>query len=249
MTLDATALRYGVHDIGAAAVATAAVSDVGTVRSENQDRCAWTLTPGGIAVILADGMGGGIGGAEAAAAAVDAVVPALAAGAPVEQAVGDAVRAVATVRNDLGGGMVGTTLVIAVCTADSVVVANVGDSRAYVCGADGGIRRITNDHSRAGELVTSGALTEEEARHDGRRNMLTRAVNGDAVMPDIFHLGWRGGDTIALCSDGVWEPVADSLLVRDWGAGDLGAGVLASCRGALEAGSRDNVTVIAARLA
>ncbi|HYL69676.1 MAG TPA: protein phosphatase 2C domain-containing protein [Candidatus Dormibacteraeota bacterium] len=235
------------------ALEVAGATDRGTVRDENQDAWHAEDSPdGGVFLVLADGMGGHAGGRESAEAAVDAAAQELAGadadrGAAVRAAVAAANRAVDKVRDVIGGNP-GTTLVVALVNPQGdVVVGNVGDSRAYlVRGSEA--RPVTEDHSWVGEQVRLGAIAPESARHHPRRNLITRAVMGDPVEPDVFELRLEPGDILLLCSDGVWEPLSDAAIADAARVNPLQAAVDTVCRRALDEGSRDNVTVVAARL-
>ena len=250
MSLDSQQVEEISLPVGGATLRLAWLTDIGNVRSENQDRVGWCDTAHGLAVTLADGMGGGVGGGEAAQAAVAAVLATLTgAGATVEAAVRSATAAVRIAAVAFGPDPVmGTTLLVATLDEERLRLASVGDSRAYLVAADGELTQLSRDHTRAAELVLSGELTAAEARRDGRRNMLTRAVTVAVAEPDVIDVVWREGDTLALCSDGVWEPLDDQQLAGLWAPGDLAAAVLDTCQAALDAGSRDNVTVLLARL-
>jgi len=234
------------------AIEMAGFSDQGPVRKENQD--AWQaieLTGGRSALLLADGMGGHAGGSEAANAAVTAaarIVEASTEAAPaaLTAAVGAANDAVGEVAAQLGGDP-GTTLVLAFIEGDEATVANVGDSRAYLVRA-GTARPITQDHSWVGEQVQKGLIAPGDLRKHPRRNMITRAVMGEALTPDLFSVQLRPHDVLLLCSDGLWEPVEDEQLA-DLLTDDLPLSVLVerAGRAALDAGGTDNVTVVAAR--
>jgi PPM family protein phosphatase len=234
----------------------AGATDRGTVRTENQDAWEVISLPGGdTALILADGMGGHAGGRESAEAAVAAAAASLAESgttASPEQAIAAAAAgasvAVAGVRDEIGGNP-GTTLVLAlVSPSGSATLGNIGDSRAYVVHR-GRAEPITHDHSWVGEQVREGLLDANDARHHPRRNIITRAVMGDPVEADVFHVNLGPGDALLLVSDGVWEPLTDEMiaeLLTD--AGPLPAALDRMCHAALDAGGKDNVTAVAARL-
>lgn len=243
-------------DDGAAGFEVAGATDRGTVRTENQDM--WEAfvavpTPSGtrVALVIADGMGGHRGGREAAEAAVEAAVARLREGdaAPevVEAAMNVANAAVAGVRGVIGGEP-GTTLVVAVVDGNRALIGNIGDSRAYVI-RDGHSEQLTFDHSWVGDELRAGRLHPDEARHHPRRNVITRAVMGDPVDPDILTASLEAGDTVLLCTDGIWEPLSDqdiAELMTD--AGPLVRDLERLCEAALDAGGRDNVTAVAVRL-
>lgn len=240
---------------GAAGIEVAGVTDRGTVRNENQDVWAAFVaredTPHRIGLVVADGMGGHAGGREAAAAAVEAAVLRLRRGGAAPELVHDSIHeangAVAGVRSQIGGDP-GTTLVLASVQGTQAVIGNVGDSRAYVI-RGGGITQLTFDHSWVGDEVRAGRLRPEDVRSHARRNVITRAVMGVPVMADVMNTDLQPGDTLLLCTDGVWEPLSDehiAELVSD--AGPLVRDLERLCEAALDAGGRDNVTAAAVRL-
>ncbi len=233
----------------------AGITDRGPVRTENQD--VWDAQMGGdgrsAVLVLADGMGGHKGGLESAEAAVKDAMAVLISPGPTEdaaaslrRAVDAATQAVAKVRDAIGGGP-GTTLVLAIISDTHAVVANVGDSRAYLITA-AGATPITEDHSWAAAQVRAGVMDAEEARHHAKRNLIERAVMGDPVEVDIFDIDAAPGDLLLLCSDGLWEPLSDQVLGAVISAPDpLGVALTRACDAALAAGGTDNVTLVAAR--
>lgn len=200
----------------------AGISDIGPVRTQNQDVWDAEIGADGTSAVLAlaDGMGGHKGGLEFADAAITAAMSVLRSARPdadpgrtLARAVAAASDGVAHARDDIGGNP-GTTLVLAVVNGMHASVANVGDSRAYlISGAT--VTQLTDDHSWAAGQVRAGALGAEEARHHPRRNLIERAVMGDPVVADIFEVDAAVGDVLLLCSDGLWEPLAELGPRRD----------------------------------
>ncbi|MHB8718622.1 MAG: PP2C family protein-serine/threonine phosphatase [Candidatus Dormibacteria bacterium] len=238
------------YAVGEWLVDTGAATDIGTVRQRNEDVWRAVELADGVALCLADGMGGHPGGAEAAAAAVEGAAELLRARrletgilAAAVQAADEGVRRVA----ERIEGRPGSTLLIAAISGPAAVVANVGDSRAYRV-RGGREERITIDHSVPGDMVRSGDLEESELRSHPRRNALTRWVQGVGVDPEIFPLQCADGDVLVLCSDGVWEPLRDSdFATLSRGESAQGA-ALSLCEAALAAGSLDNVTAVVATI-
>lgn len=231
----------------------AAATHIGPVRTENQDAfAAVPLKDGqGVALVVADGMGGMPGGGEAASAAVAAAVEALGDGradvGTVAGAVDAANRAVGTLRTEIGG-QPGTTLTIAAVSALQAAIGHAGDSRAYLVHG-GAAHVLTSDHSWVGDQVRSGALSPGAERRHPRRNVITRAVMGDELEPEGLTVGLAAGDVLALCSDGFWEPLADEDIAMLMATpGPLTAVVERAVQAALDAGASDNVTVIALRV-
>ncbi len=174
-------------------------------------------------LILADGMGGYFGGEIASRIAVETVKEIFSASDPekdgfdavlrecidgahrniMEQAAGDE-----PLRN------MGSTLVLAVPTAKSVRIGNVGDSRAYLITARGEISQISYDHSFVMEQVRAGLITKEEADRHPRKNVLTMSLSGmrGKVDPYLAEIPWEAGDTVLICSDGLWGPVPEEQI-------------------------------------
>lgn len=154
-----------------------------------------------------------------------------------------AVHAAATARSQCDG--MGATMVIARLRGQRVLVAHVGDSRAYRL-HDGALERLTRDHSLREELMArSGWSAEEVAKHVAG-NVVTRAVGPEAsVEATVRELEVTPGDRLLLCSDGLSDMVDDSRLATL--LADRDADVESCCErlvaAANEAGGRDNVTV------
>ncbi|HVC03953.1 MAG TPA: protein phosphatase 2C domain-containing protein [Candidatus Acidoferrales bacterium] len=240
---------------GAELLEIAGISDIGPVRTQNQDVWAAKVSPDGAGAVLAlaDGMGGHKGGLESADAAITGAMAVLTSAAPeadprqaLREAVAAASRSVAGVRDQIGGNP-GTTLVLAVVRGAHATIVNVGDSRAYLIhGA--AVTQITEDHSWAAAQVRAGAMSAEEARHHQKRNLIERAVMGDPVEADVFEVDAAPGDVLLLCSDGLWEPLADSALGAVLSSSDpLGVALTRACDAALAGGGTDNVTMVANR--
>lgn len=239
-------------------VEASARSDVGTVRKVNEDSFV-ARTP---AFLVADGMGGHARGDKASQAAVRVIgefLPADYDPSPDEvvaavHAANDAVRALSTV-DDSGVAVAGTTLtgVVQVHAVDDDeprwMVVNVGDSRVY--GWDGRtLGQLTVDHSAVQELLDAGAISVGESLIHPERNVITRALGADdTVEVDVWLLPVTGNQTFLICSDGLCKELDDeaiAMILADTGAGHADAASRADAlvEAALEAGGRDNVTVI-----
>lgn len=247
-----------------------AVSDVGRRREINED-CALVSER---VVAVADGMGGHVGGEIASAVAVDSLRTAMADPAipTLTEAVSVANRAVwdQGARDDLRG--MGTTLcalALVVPETDLVddatgsasdpdgasedghepvahlALTNVGDSRVYVL-VDGELERLTEDHSLVEGLVREGKLTPEEAAVHPHRNVVTRVLGlGATVEVDAWELEPRIGDRYLLCSDGLFNEVAEpriAAVLRSLADPQEAAHELVSQ--ANVGGGRDNITVV-----
>ena len=128
---------------------------------------------------------------------------------------------------------------------EALVLANVGDSRTYLL-RHGRLRRVTIDHSYVQELVSTGHITDDEARTHPRRNIITRALG---IEPDVKVDWWTlplvRGDRFVLCSDGLVDEIADPEITRVLKeVADPQAAVDQLIEMANEAGGRDNVTII-----
>lgn len=225
-----------------------AATDVGRVRSSNQDQLL-TMAP---VFVVADGMGGHNGGEVASAIAVDEMAKAEGVGSVDEliEAVQLANREIvdrSKLEPELRG--MGTTLVALVEMAGGdtprLGVANVGDSRLYLAG-DEGLIQITEDHTLVEALVRDGRLTAEEALTHPQRNIVTRALGIDEkVLVDTWELVPVPGDRYLLCSDGLFnELTPDEISVRLREIDDPADAASTLVREACDAGGRDNVTVV-----
>ena len=137
------------------------------------------------------------------------------------------------------------TPIIASEPSEALVLANVGDSRTYLL-RHGRLRRVTIDHSYVQELVSTGHISEDEARTHPRRNIITRALG---IEPDVKVAWWTlpliRGDRFLLCSDGLVDEVADpDILETITTLKDPQEAAERLVDQANAAGGRDNITVI-----
>lgn len=140
----------------------------------------------------------------------------------------------------------GTTVVACLADEDTMSVAHVGDSRAYLI-RDGVLSRLTNDHSWVFEQVQAGMLTPEEAEKHPLRNVITRALGGALqVTPDASETVSQPGDVYLLCSDGLTGMVPEEEILRAVkdNADDLEKACRVLIDTANERGGLDNVTAI-----
>ena len=233
-------------------------TDVGKVRSENQDFATLTLPEeehGARLMIVADGMGGHRGGATASRLATETIKEAFLASdsADVAEILRTALSranariwAEAQTNVDLRG--MGTTTSALVVREGQCWFAHVGDSRIYrVRGEE--IEQLTDDHSLVASMVREGLLTAQEAENHPRRNVLQRSMGvGEDVEIDV-----RGpielveGDTFIICSDGLHGVVKEDEM-REVARLSVDAAAEEFVRRALEKGAPDNVTVIVAKV-
>ena len=220
-------------------------TDVGCVRDHNEDSL--LVAPPLFAV--ADGMGGHAAGEVASEIAITVLgekAPHTPDAAALGRAVEDANRAVILAANEKRGraGM-GTTMTAAVLQKDRLVIAQVGDSRAYLL-HQGRLQQLTRDHSLMADMIEAGRLTPEEARTHPNRSVITRALGSDPRMvPDLYEITVETGDRLLLCTDGLSSMVEDSAIestlarTRD---PQRCASMLVN--EAIAAGGYDNVTVV-----
>jgi protein phosphatase len=223
-------------------------TDTGHQRATNED----SYLERAPIFVIADGMGG----AQAGEVASRLAITHFAEGLPGEESDGAEQRLARAVHDanseihelseaDARRAGMGTTLTAAYVGRGHVAFAHVGDSRAYRL-RGGELQRITEDHSLVEELLRQGRLTEEEAEEHPQRSIITRALGPESeVEVDTFSVPAADGDIFLICSDGLTSMVAEPALadiLRE--APDLATAAERLVDAALEAGGRDNVTVI-----
>jgi serine/threonine protein phosphatase PrpC len=230
----------------------AAATDVGLVRTTNQDQV--LVSPGLYAV--ADGMGGHAAGEVASMTAVHALQAAFeAAGQRTAEALDNAARAAnhaiweqARANREMLG--MGTTLVALALVeredgTNGLAVAHIGDSRVYQF-REGTLHQLTVDHSLVQELVDDGQISEAQAAVHPQRNVLTRALGIEpAAEVDLIHLDPARGDRYLLCSDGLSREVTDdqiAAVLRRFQDPTAAAKELVAL--ARSQGGSDNITVV-----
>ncbi|HHX1802290.1 TPA: Stp1/IreP family PP2C-type Ser/Thr phosphatase [Enterococcus faecalis] len=139
----------------------------------------------------------------------------------------------------------GTTVVGAILLPDSFVLANVGDSRAYLV-RDQHMLQLTEDHSLVNELVKSGEITREMAANHPRKNVLTRSLGmPGTVEVDVTNHEWLPNDYLLLCSDGLTNMVSETKILEILETSDpLESKLSQLVAQANEAGGLDNITVL-----
>ncbi len=233
---------------------TCALTDVGRARQMNQDMFYFSQEPVGNLpnlFLVADGMGGHQAGDMASRMAVEIFVQAcgLNEGHDPILVMKDSLELVnarlheAALEDPNLAGM-GTTLVGAVLTGDTLHVLNVGDSRLYVM--DESIHQITRDHSLVEEMVAQGRMERGSLEYQAKKNVITRAVGvHESVMPDFYEVVLRPGEKVLLCSDGLTNMVTDDEILTIVGRDiPLKTRAAALVEAANLSGGRDNITVI-----
>jgi protein phosphatase len=226
-------------------------TDTGRQRNANEDAY-FARAP---LFAVADGMGGAQAGEVASRLAAESFEP-VHRGDESPEAYLRAIARTANARihrlaqTDSSRSGMGTTLTAAIVEDDEVSFAHVGDSRAYLF-RDGELKLLTSDHSLVEELRRQGRLTEEQAEDHPQRSIITRALGPDReVEVDTMTYQARAGDVYLLCSDGLTTMIREDRIAAVLGAAEsLDDAVSSLVREANEAGGRDNITVIAFRLA
>ncbi|MDQ2667921.1 MAG: Stp1/IreP family PP2C-type Ser/Thr phosphatase [Gemmatimonadota bacterium] len=222
-----------------------------------------TLGDRGSLFMVADGMGGAAAGEIASAMAIDVVLGELRQGvteaptaleresfaASLKRATASANSAIHTyaLEHPEYRGM-GTTATIAGLLGDTLYLAQVGDSRAYLV-RNGVAMQITKDQSLMQKLIEAGEITEEEAEQSERRNIILQALGPESsIKVDLTHQQVRRRDTLVLCSDGLSGQVKiDDIARIATDEPDL----MQVCKQLIDRananGGPDNITVIAVR--
>jgi protein phosphatase len=230
-------------------------TDVGRIRSGNEDNFFAEADERRGVFVVADGMGGHAAGEVASEMAVQIVARHLLpltsvrdAGAAdlVNKSLQDANRAIyerMLAETDKQG--MGTTASVMVLSDHGYLIGQIGDSRVYLY-RDGVLVQITKDHSYVQEQVDAGLLTPEQARYHPYSNVITRCVGAsDEVESDIYSGEVKVGDVFLLCSDGLTGMVDDrrlaQLLMARSGPGRVVDSLVAEANGR---GGLDNITAI-----
>ncbi len=234
----------------------AALSDIGCVRTNNEDSYGYDAAQG--LYIVCDGMGGMASGEIASSMAVTTALGNFSASANSGLAVGtrlqEAIRAANAAVWDFGQqpehrGM-GTTLVAAAQEGDSLIIGNVGDSRAYML-KPGRCLQITIDHSYLNELIRNGTVALENAHNvdlKGMESVITRAIGAGAeVNPDFFAVQPHPGDLVLIASDGLTRYLTGDEILEVLSATEFSAGPQTLIAIAKRRGGVDNITVLLLR--
>jgi len=247
----------------------AAKTDVGVVRTNNEDNFGYDVSAG--IFVVCDGMGGHAAGEMASRIAVSTVLARFGkqlqsdGGSLLGSSIGEvslranhlahaihlanqAIRD-ACAHNPQWAGM-GSTIIAVLVEGSQFSLGHVGDSRCYLV-RDGALHQLTSDHSLVGEQVRRGLITEEEAEHSKMQNVILRALGADdSVDPDLVDHEFASGDVLLLCSDGLSRYIADGAVVEVISrAGSLGSACEDLIDLAKAGGSDDNITCLLVRFA
>ena len=233
-----------------------AVTDVGRRRRNNEDE--YFLSEDCRLWIVADGMGGHAAGEIASSLTIQAIAQSIAApgaGACDETHIHDRLVNAFTVAQDWVCGCsrregnchgMGSTAIAGILDGETLHICHVGHVRAYHL-SEGRLRRITNDHSWVWqELVIPGSLTSDGARSHPKRRLLTQAIGAlRGIHPEMTRVVLRAGDRVLLCSDGLWEALADEEIGAVMGSNGSVRHLASSLVDrANAAGGNDNITAV-----
>jgi protein phosphatase len=244
------------------------LSHAGMVRAHNEDTV--FVDRAGLAV-LADGMGGYNAGEVASGIAVDVIkeglLPELMSGRDLSKvdvntglthaalllqqqiaAANKGIYEAAQSRPECAG--MGTTVVAAVFHGNRVSIAHIGDSRCYRL-RGGRFEQLTRDHSLLQEQIDSGQITPDQARYSLNKNLVTRALGIEAIVPaDVSEFRVEADDIYLLCSDGLTDmvdtDVVHGIFDEQGDAREAAAAQLVDV--AFQNGGRDNISVILAHV-
>ena len=233
------------------------LTDVGLDRDNNEDY--FLVDPLKNLFIVADGMGGHNAGEVASLNATEAVndhlTPKILA-----EIKGDRIKIndelndclyianqkiLDMAENNVSCQGMGCTLVVALVERGALHTGHVGDARAYLCDANG-INLLTTDHSKVMELVEAGQMTLEEARQSPLKNELSQAIGSPLpIIPDYNFTALKNGDKVLLCSDGLWDMLADEEICRIVNQAQPAKSICEELvKKANDAGGHDNITVV-----
>lgn len=239
------------------------ISHVGRVRKNNEDYCKGEIISTNSKDIgifaIADGMGGHNKGEVASELAVENIIKFLKInlvqnGSVKINYVDDILKQAynnvnsiiykKSMEDDSFSGM-GTTLTVVILYDKTAYIANVGDSRCYLL-QNNSLEKVTRDHSLVEELIAQNAITEEEAKHHPRRNVITRALGTERmIIVDIYKEKLNKDDILLLATDGLTGCV-DKEEIKDILISDVDIEVVSNklIESANGKSGKDNVSVI-----
>lgn len=234
-----------------------AKTDIGLIRTSNQDSYAAGELPGSVAwAVVCDGMGGTNGGNLASSTAVKIISERISSSYRQGMsffsiknmfmsaiiAANVSVFEMSKEKPELSG--MGTTVVVAIVADERVYVAHAGDSRAYIL-SSGKLHQLTKDHSFVQEMVDSGKLTADEAREDPRKNLITRALGvSEDLQIDFCEEEIKENDVLLICTDGLTNYVEPEEIYELTDDGKFYEFAERLVNRANNNGGGDNVTVV-----
>ncbi len=231
-------------------------SDIGLVRSQNQDDCRFgVISPSCVWAVVCDGMGGANGGNIASATAVEYI------SREIEKMYSDDlskaelstlmteivsqanIEIYNMARNDVELTGMGTTCEFILVKDTIVHVVHIGDSRTYAI-RGGKIKQLTEDHSVVQEMVRRGEITAEQAQTHPNKNFITRALGiKPEVHLDYIEANFIYGDVLLICTDGLSNCVSTGDMVKICHENRGESLPNALVEKAKEGGGSDNITV------
>lgn len=228
---------------------------IGNVRSKNEDFVLVRCDGKPKYMLVADGMGGAAAGEIASKIAafsvrqyieglrIEKLKPADLIGA-VSYANNQIIRE--TQYNERLRGM-GTTMTLAAVEANRIIVAQVGDSCAYLY-THKRMHKITKDHTYVQSLIDSGLLEKSQAEDNPFKNIITRCVGMNDLVVDTYEITWNKNDILLLCTDGLTVHVGEQDIFQIInGPGALQQKADSLLEQALEKGGRDNISIVIAQ--
>lgn len=231
------------------------MTDVGLVRSENQDAFTIQIAPcsenrNSLLAVVADGVGGGMAGNVASLIAVEALAEIYRENESSPREIMH--RAITTAnerineRSDKDAQCRGmaTTCTALMVKGNAVIIGHIGDSRAYRI-RDGEIELLTEDHTLPRRLFREGLIAEEEIEAHPSGNVLTNALGSrNAAEVDIRSYEILENDSYILCSDGMYKHVKDYEILNFVNSTELEKIPELFVKLAKERGGDDNITVV-----
>ena len=220
-------------------------TDVGKVRKINQDS---VIIGNGLAGV-ADGMGGHNAGEIASAGLRDGLLRESEGKTPGTDCLREAIEKINLElwnlqEKDASLTGMGTTLTVLWPAEREMIIAQVGDSRAYLL-RDGVLRQVTSDHSMVADMVRRGIISEDQAASHPMRNFITRAVGTeDTIETDITVIARQAGDRWLICSDGLYSQMSKQELSDAMKLDNPEEAANLLMETALDHGGRDNISLL-----
>lgn len=230
-------------------------TDVGKLRTQNQDAMGTIQTPSGLLMITCDGMGGHQAGDTAAKMAIqgfsDFFMAKEFSNSQIPNAFIESCKLIDEqilihAINNLECAGMGTTTVMLLANQEGVFYAHVGDSRLYHL-ENGKLKLLTKDHSYVQKLIDLKRITPQEAESHPKKNFIERALGTENYMPDVGNISTLTGnqDLFLLCSDGLTNMLSEEEICAVLSSNDFNLDKKASLLIAManEKGGIDNITV------
>ena len=234
---------------------TIGLTHAGHARAKNEDYFLIRCEKMPYYMLVADGMGGHAAGEVASKTAADAVMEHIENSglrklteSRIRQAIAYAnKKLLKAIEQDGTLKGMGTTLTFAYVENDDMIVAQVGDSGAYIFNGNS-VKKITKDHTYVQNLIDKGLMEKSKAADSPLRNIITRALGMQKLEVDIYNVKWKEGDFLLLCSDGLTDYMGIQKMEQVFsGGGCIEEKAREFIDYALGSGGIDNITVIIAK--